>query len=258
MRSCRAAILVTLVCCADAHAGPAAADRATRFARLPDWTGIWQSAAWNLDISGRPSGGEAELRAMLQLILPPPYNAKWQAIYDAGSNDAAALARDATFKACTRSFPALMEGPWMFEIALLPEETLLVFENGQVRHIHTDGRQHPDGDNIWPTQLGDSIGHWEDTTLVIDTVARKSEPLAPRASRSVLSEAAHFTERLRRVSREEIDDELTIDDPTTLAHSWRLILKFKRLADVDRLLPYDCTENDRNPVVDGKMLITPR
>ncbi len=36
-----------------------------------------------------------------------------------------------------------------------------------------------------------------------------------------------------------------------------MTLKFKRLADMNRLLPYDCTENDRNPIVDGKLIIAP-
>ena len=73
------------------------------------------------------------------------------------------------------------------QIATLPEETLLVFENGQVRHIYTDGRQHPSGEDIRPTALGDSVGRWERDTLVIDTISRdSSEPLTPRAWVSLL------------------------------------------------------------------------
>ena len=259
MRNCRMALLLALTCCAGAQAATNPADRAKRVAALPDWSGIWRSAPWDLGVSGRPPGNETQLRATLQLIRPPPYNEKWQAIYDEGKKNTAALERDAlTFKACTRSFPALMEGPLMFQIAALPEETFFIFENDQVRHLRTDGRHHPAPDDLWPTRLGDSIGHWEGDTLVVDTVGRKPEPLAPRALLSVLSESAHFTERLRRVSQNELDDELTIDDPATLAHSWKMTLKFERLADVDRLFPYDCVENERNPVVDGKMIITPR
>ena len=257
MRSCRTAALLALACFSDVHAGADDAARAKSFTVLPDWRGIWQSAAWDLGVNGRTAGGETQLRATLQLVRPPPYNAKWQATYDLGMKDTAALARDAlSFKACTRGFPAIMEAPQMFQVAVLPEETMLVFENDQVRHIYTDGREHPTGDNLWPMRFGDSIGRWEGDTLVIDTVARRSEALAPRAPLSVLSEGAHFTERLRRVSPNELDDDLTIDDPTTLAHAWRMTLKFKRLTDMNRLLPYDCTENERNPVVDGKLIIT--
>jgi hypothetical protein len=234
------------------------ATRASAFAKLPDWTGVWQSAAWwPLDVSGRPVGGEATLQRTLQTTREPPYNAKWAATYQEAMKDTAAIAeRVRTFKVCERTFPQVMEAPWMFQVAVLPEETLIVFENGQVRHIYTDRRGHPAGDDLWPTPLGDSIGHWEGETLVVDTVARVAEPLGPRAWFSVLSEQAHFTERLRRTQADEIEDQLTIEDPETLARPWQMTLRFKHLADMKRMIPTNCTENDRNPVVDGEMKLT--
>ena len=251
------ATLITLACASSAHADGSSAARVRAFAKLPDWSGIWQSAAWPLDVSGRVVGGEPQLRATLQLIRPPPYNASSQATYEAGLKNTEALARDTmTFKACTRSFPALMEAPWMFQVAVLPEETMLIFENDQVRHIRTDGRPHPDADSLWPMRLGDSVGHWDGDTLVIDTIARKLDQIAPRAPLSVLSEAAHFTERLRRVSADRLEDDLTIDDPALLAHPWHMTLAYTRVTELTHLFPYDCTENERNPVIDGKMQIT--
>jgi hypothetical protein len=243
---------------AEVAATPRDATRVAQFARIPNWSGLWVSAVWNPTISGRPVGGEEELRAGLQLIKSPPYNAQWGEKYESALQDKTALAaRNATFKVCARSFPALMEAPWQFEIATLPEETLLVFENGQVRHVYTDGRAHPTGDNLWPTPLGDSIGRWEGQTLVIDTVARSaSEPITPRAWVATLSEAAHFTERLRRIDGNTIEDQMRIEDPVALASPWVLTLRFRRVTEMDRMIPTDCTENDRNPVVDGKMVIT--
>jgi hypothetical protein len=240
------------------QAAPNSAARVRSFASLPDWTGIWMSAAWPLDVSGRPPGGEAQLRQTLQLIRPPPYNATWQAKYEEGMKNAAALAlQSATFKVCTRGFPALMEAPWTFQVVAVPEETLLVFENQQVRHIYTDGRGHPPEDELWPTRLGDSVGRWDGNTLVIDTIARKPQPLAPRAWVSMLSEQAHFTERLRLIDQDLLEDQLTIEDPVALAHPWRMTLTFKRVSELIRAIDFDCLENDRNQVVDGKMVITP-
>jgi hypothetical protein len=68
-------------------------------------------------------------------------------------NTAALAQQSATFKICSRGFPALMEAPWQFQVVVLPEETLLVFENQQVRHIYTDGRRHPPQEDLWPTRL---------------------------------------------------------------------------------------------------------
>ena len=242
-----------------ALADPNTHERVRAFAALPDWSGIWLSAAWPLDASGRVPGGEAQLIRTLQLIREPPYNPEWAQKYAAVMRDADAFAaKSANFKLCARSFPALMEGPWMFQIAALPQETLFVFENDQVRHVYTDGREHPAADDLWPTRLGDSIGRWKGDTLIVDTIARMpSEPLAPRAWASMLSDRAHFIERFRMVSRDELEDDVTIEDPLALARPWQMTLKFHRVVELKRMIPYDCTENDRNPVVDGKLTIAP-
>jgi hypothetical protein len=234
------------------------AARVRTFAALPNWTGIWRSAVWPVDVSGRPPGGEAQLRGLMQLIRQPPYNAEWAARYEAGMKDTAAMAaQDTTLKVCSRSFPALLEGVWMFQVLVLPEETLLVYENGQVRHVYTDDRGHPSGDDLWPTRLGDSIGRWNGDTLRIDTIARKSsEPITPRAWASMLSDSAHFTELLRRVDANTLEDQLTVEDPIALASPWRMTLRFTRVTEMNRLFEFDCAENDRNPVVDGKIITT--
>ena len=258
---CRLIVVLCVVAgAARALADPNSPARVRAFAGLPNWSGFWLSAAWPLNASGRVPGGEAQLRRNLQLVRDPPYNPEWEQKYTLGLRNAAALAaHTAAYKACTRTFPALMEGPWLFQIAVLPEETLLVFENDQVRHIYTAGRPHPAAEDLWPTRLGDSIGHWEGDTLVVETIARiSSEPLAPRAWISMLSDRARFTERLHMASQDELQDDLTIEDPVALARAWQMTLKFRRVAELSRMIPYDCAENDRNPVVDGKLTIVPR
>ena len=252
------AAILWLTTAAAPGAMPANDARAAQFKRLPNWTGLWVTSVWQVGLSGRTAGGEQELRENLQLIKTPPYNPEWDSRYQAGLHDKALMdARNATLKACTRSFPALMEAAWQFQIATLPEETLLVFENGQVRHVYTDGRPHPAGDDIWPTPLGDSVGHWEGDTLVVDTVARlSSEPLAPRAWVSMLSDSAHFTERVRLVDANTLEDRLRIDDPVAFAHPWDITLRYSRVTEMNRMIPTNCSENDRNPVVDGKIIIT--
>jgi hypothetical protein len=239
-----------------AESNPAAPVQAP--AKLPRWSGIWQSAVWPTDVSGRVPGGENQLRNTLQLSRHPPFNATSEARYAASLQNQAALeATFATFKICTRGFPSMMESPALFQIAVLPEETLLIFENQEVRHVYTDGRQHPPPDDVWPTRWGDSIGHWEGDTLVIDTIARKAGPITHRAPMTILSEQTHFTERLRKVNDDRLEDQLTIEDPLTLARPWQMTLAFNRVKGAGRLLPYDCTENDRNPIIEGKMTISP-
>ena len=257
MKSSVSTAILLLACVGIADAGQSSAARVRAFALLPNWTGVWQSSAWLADESGRPPGGIAQVRAESQLALRPPYNSEWATNQQAVINTALAAK---ALKWCVGSFPALMESPRMFQVATLPEETLLVFENGQIRHIYTDGRAHPAADDLWPTPLGDSVGHWSGDALIIDTVARTSSaPVAwsALAFSSMLSDEPHFIERLRLVGKDELEDQLTIEDPKALAKPWTVTLRFKRLRHMSRMIPFDCTENDRNPEIDGKIGIAP-
>lgn len=222
--------------------------------------GIWESEAWaGVNESGRPPGGIKEVTAKSTLSMHPPYNAEWEARYQAAAKDKAKLeAIGKTMKVCSFAFPGAMESPAMFEIVVTPEQTLFLFMTPEVRHIYTDGRSHPAADDVWPTAMGDSIGHWEGTTLVVETIARRADkPLRSSSPMTLLSDQARFTERFRRVSETVLEDEMTVEDPVALAKPWVMTLKFRKVTDLDRMPPHDCSENDRNPVVDGKLTITP-
>jgi hypothetical protein len=87
----------------------------------------------------------------------------------------------------------------------------------EVRVIHLDGRPHA---NVrqW---LGDSRGHWEGRTLVVDTInflAREGAEWqdAWRASRST----THVVERFTRVDAETMQYQFTWEDPTIFTRPW--------------------------------------
>ena len=241
-----------------AHAAETPAPRALAFAALPNWTGLWETEA----AAGLLATGKLEPP---KLWGKPPYNAEWEKkSRGAGPNgEPAAPPTDLppAVKVCEPGgFPAIMEHPvpdYLFEMLVTPEQTLLVSTDGGIRHIHTDGRQHPKGEDLWATAEGHSIGHWEGETLVIDTIARKAGPVGPLPGAADLSEQAHFTERLRRLDADTLQNDMTIDDPQRFSHPWQLVIRYKRAKDVDRMIAVNCRENDRNPVVDGNFVITP-
>ena len=82
-----------------------------------------------------------------------------------------------------------------------------------VRIIPLDGRPHL-GPNIrqW---LGDSRGHWEGNTLVVDTT-NFTDKTAFRGS----GENLHLIERFTRTDPDTIRYEFTVEDPTTFARPW--------------------------------------
>ncbi len=76
---------------------------------------------------------------------------------------------------------------------------LYIESSGMTRFIHTDGRQHSERPN--PTYLGESIGHWEGDTLVVDTTGfvpdtlfqiGKLDQQSPGAGRSIAALGRHL------------------------------------------------------------------
>jgi hypothetical protein len=107
--------------------------------------------------------------------------------------------------------------------------------------------------------MGDSNGHWEDATLVVDATTRKAGPIIPNPIPRIanLSEQARFTEHFERADKDTLQDRMTIDDPLRFAHSPSIAIRYKRVTDPGRLIEVDCSENERNPVVNGKLTIAP-
>jgi len=103
------------------------------------------------------------------------------------------------------------------------------------RVVQLDGRPHlPSTVQLW---LGDSRGHWEGDTLVVDTTNYK-----PRSFMSISSEKLHVIERFTRTDPGALKYEITIDDPDTWTKPWSLMIPLKRSS--DPLLEYACHEGN--------------
>ena len=67
--------------------------------------------------------------------------------------------------------PAMMADREPLDIEQSPTEIAIVAHPpSSVRYIYTDGRGHPNKDEFDPTTNGNSVGHWEGRSLVVDTV----------------------------------------------------------------------------------------
>jgi len=92
------------------------------------------------------------------------------------------------------------------------------------------------GDNVrlW---LGDSRGHWEGDTLVVET-----DHFTDKASYQGSAENMRIVERFTRVNDEAIDYQLTVEDPTTFTAPWTAAVPMTR-TDED-LYEYACHEGN--------------
>ena len=91
---------------------------------------------------------------------------------------------------------------------------------GEYRIIPTDGRAHPKSAELDQTYLGDTVGHWEGDTLVLDAVAFTDATWFGRGG-LFHSDQMHVVERFRRQGDALLYD-VTVDDPVVLAEPWVL------------------------------------
>ena len=188
----------------------------------------------------------------------PPYNAaakkrraggRGLPTSDAGEDEDAKVADHATDGPEGRSLaerciawatagPPMLPGPYNNDIQIVQTREQVVILNEMIhdaRLIPLDGRPHvsPDIRQL----LGDSRGHWDGNTLVVDTTNFNGEN-SFRGSDANL----HLTERFTRVSPNLIQYEFTADDPTAFTRAWSARIPLNKTP--DRVYEYACHEGN--------------
>jgi hypothetical protein len=231
------------------NAAPTAADWAA-IARLPDWSGVWSPAPL---VKGGPGFTE-----------PPAWTPK-------------AAARVARMRAAEEAgrpqniyIDCLPEGMPSFNLMTLnaveflftPGRVTLLgeFDGNRLRRIWTDGRPHPaDAD---PTFNGHSIGHWEEDTLVVDTVAIRPETFIPlgQAIGVPNNGDAHVVERIRLTGPDTLEIATEVTAPHVLTRPWRTIRSWTRKRDRKfDIVEASCRQGDflEDTDADGFAVFTP-
>jgi hypothetical protein len=117
----------------------------------------------------------------------------------------------------------------------------------ETRVIPLDGRPH-----LSPAIrqfMGDSRGHWEGNTLVIETTNFTDKDAIGSNGAGYPGDPGHhsadlkLTERLTRVDAETLNYQATIDDPKTWTQPWTILIPLKR-NDHYQLLEYACHEGN--------------
>ena len=116
--------------------------------------------------------------------------------------------------------------PAGFQLLQTPEYVLLLFDYAHAyRIIHLDGRPHVGADiKLW---MGDSRGHWEGNTLVVEVTNNNDRPWFDSHG-SFYSDAMRLVERFTSIDANTIRYEATIDDPRVFTRSWTIELPLAR------------------------------
>jgi hypothetical protein len=241
-------LAVTLTACSE----PVAVEsRVAAFAALPDWRGIWIfENAFDTGISGFNAAIGTPDAPPHPLIDPAgPWTETGRA------RIGAMFAGQSNRKAQGWGYPMMMASPAPLQFVITPEETLIINIYQEARHIYTDGRDHPPEQDRWVTTWGDSVGHWEGDTLVIDTVSVR-EPIRYFQMTPPFSDNAHYTERLRMTAPDRIETEITVTDPGILAEPLVVKAAYLRAPNLDRLM-HDAFDNDRSELDGDTFTIVP-
>jgi hypothetical protein len=155
---------------------------------------------------------------------------------------------DASTQCLPHGMPRLMESPYPIEIVQTPGRLTFLHEVAHnVRRIWLI-RPHPK--NPTPSYLGDSVGHWEGDTLVVDTIGLNDRTFIDDEGSSH-STQLHVIERYHKIDGgAKLELTMTVEDPVTLEHPYSYHRIYHWRPDV-RPQEYICEENNRNAPVDG-------
>jgi len=218
-------------------AGPAPPGSAAPNPDPHDLQGVWWLQGYEYLLGPEP-GVAPPLKPEYMQVLERRIRAK-----NRGTPEA-----DASTQCLPHGMPRLMESPYPIEIIATPGRITFLHEVAHnIRRIWLD-RPHPAHPR--PTYLGDSVGHWEGDTLVVDTIGLNDRTFIDDEGSSH-STRLHVVERYRKIEGgAELELVMRVEDPVTLEHpySYRRIYHWR--PDV-RPQEYICEENNRNAPVNG-------
>jgi len=131
----------------------------------------------------------------------------------------------------SQSGPPMIPGNYndLYQIVQTPEYISILAEMGnQARVIPLDGSAHlPHNVQEW---MGDSRGHWEGNTLVVETTNFKSNDRSRFGVQydGMTDHNLHITERFTRTSPDSIIYRATIDDPTVYTKPWTMEVSLEK------------------------------
>jgi hypothetical protein len=211
----------------------------------PDLNGIWEIRS-KVDANLET----AKINGKSVIVEPKdgriPY--KPEELAKKKDNEKAKAAADPVGKCLMPGIPRLAYVPYPFQIVESANQPVIAFLSQfahEVRNINMGG-EHLDGLDLW---LGDSRGHWDGDTLVVD-VADFNDMTWFDGAGSHHSEALHVVERFTRTGPETITYEATIEDPKVLTKPFKIAMPLTLHTEKNvQLVEHECYADKEGPTV---------
>ena len=204
----------------------------------PDFSGVWQAvntAAWDIQNHVAAKGVPAGVGVVEGNDIPYQPWALTKRAENARNRPTA----DPETKCYLPGVPRITYMPYPFQIVQTAKATAIMYEYVHAaRTVYTDGTTHPKGHIDW--WMGDSRGHWEGDTLVVDVVDFNDETWFDRAG-NFHSDELHVIERFTLLDRDHIQYDVTIEDPKVFTRPWKMSMPLYRRIEKDvQVLEYEC------------------
>jgi hypothetical protein len=217
-------------------AAPAPAKSASK----RDLQGIWEARS-TAESGLEAHSADAGIRAGDTVIVDPPDGKipyKSEALAMRAENFKNRATADPVSKCYLPGVPRITYMPFPFQIFQTPEFVAITYEYVHAsRTIHMKNPKHLDDISFW---MGDSRGHWEGDTLVVDVADNEPATWLDSAG-DFHSDALHVVERYTRTSPDTLRYEATIEDPNVYTRPWKInIPLYRNTAANAQLYEYEC------------------
>ena len=188
----------------------------------PEWTGRYMLMV------GKELGDLKPISPNLDEVvtahLQPWARAKMEATDGVAEDTGGVCQADGLFR-----YPTAMMSSFLW--LPTPEKIVMIYGPQQittagVERIYLNRKQHPA--NLLPTWNGDSIGHWEGDTLVVDTIGFNSKSWLNPAM-GPHSEETHLIQRFRRLPNDIIEINTKIEDRVALTSAYVWSRYYKKI-----------------------------
>jgi hypothetical protein len=178
-------------------------------------------------------------RAFNDFMYGPPYPEFYEAGQTALKEAAEARKagkpyRDSIGQCYPAGMPMIMTRVWPISMVQLPTVIYMMFGfTNSLRIIYLDGRPHTDPDIAIPTYNGESIGHWEGNTLVVDTKYFETNQHWIDMGLPI-SDQMQMVEKIRLLDKGmTLEIETIMTDPKNWKGEWRHTHRWTRMDNSD-------------------------
>jgi len=225
-------------------------------APIPDLSGFWQHGVPDFIYKDPPSGAGPVKRTGVpdsygennhyQGDYKSPMLKSWaaDAVKEAAQRDIAGLPESTPQATCR---PGGVPGSLLYlrPVQFVQQQdrvTILYQFDHQSRTVFLN---RPHSRNIKPSWYGESIGHYEGDTLIVDTIGMNDEGWVDHLG-TPHTDQIHVVERYRVVNKgTTLEVNFTVDDPGAFNWPWSAILRYGRApSDVRQIDEEVCAENN--------------